>query len=62
MTDWLHKPGSDEARKLGCSCAVMDNAYGKGRWGDGDKYGWFVTVGCVVHSPALDEPNHLTNP
>jgi len=45
------KPGSDEARSEGCFCARMDNNYGRGRWDDGEKYGWYVTEGCPVHAP-----------
>ena len=28
-------PGSDEARKAGCTCPVMDNAHGRG-----ERRGW----------------------
>jgi len=40
-------PGSDEARALGCICAVLDNNHGKwAPWGDN---GWWITQGCPVH-------------
>lgn len=42
-------PGSDEAIYNGCICAVMDNHYGKGRYGDWKKYGFFITQGCPLH-------------
>ena len=42
-------PGSEEAVKAGCCCAVMDNHYGAGKGGDGAKYGWYITHGCSVH-------------
>lgn len=45
------KPGTREAWKAGCVCPLMDNAYGKGYFGDGEKYGWVVTGGCPVHAP-----------
>lgn len=44
-------PGSDEAVKEGCTCAVMDNNYGSGSgWLDdnGDPAFW-VTEDCPVH-------------
>lgn len=43
-------PGSQEAREQGCTCAVIDNHHGRGRYGDGDKFGWFITGGCPVHT------------
>lgn len=47
---WLHgAPGSPEARKSGCACAVMDNCHGRGRGLDGDKYGWYISGDCPVH-------------
>jgi hypothetical protein len=43
----LPSPGSDEALKAGCICAVIDNAHGRGYMGQA---GVFVyTVGCPVH-------------
>jgi hypothetical protein len=47
------KPGSDEARAEGCFCARMDNCYGRGWGGDGERYGWCVTEGCPVHAPVV---------
>ncbi len=44
------KPGTREAREAGCTCPVMDNAHGKGRYGDGVKYGWWVGEGCPLHA------------
>lgn len=43
-------PGSDAAIALGCTCAVLDNAHGRGYMG---RPGVFVfTCGCPVHDPA----------
>lgn len=28
-----YAPGSDEAHEAGCTCPVIDNAYGDGAWG-----------------------------
>jgi hypothetical protein len=40
-------PGSDEALDRGCQCPVLDNAHGRGYYG---QEGIFVmTVGCPVH-------------
>ena len=42
------KPGSDEAARIGCTCARMDNNYGRGYLG---QPGIFVYSGdCPVHS------------
>ena len=49
----LPNPGSPESVKQGCTCPIMDNAYGKGYMGgvkDDDGNIIFVTqVGCPVH-------------
>jgi hypothetical protein len=43
-------PGSEEARKLGCKCPVMDNHGGQGvPVGNGDFMFWY-TVDCPVHT------------
>ncbi len=44
-------PGSDEAITLGCTCPVMDNAYGRGAWGTrGTDAIFWKTDGCPVHT------------
>lgn len=49
-------PGSDEAIKRGCICAVMDNARGRGCGRDvnGERL-FYITAGCPVHAAAPDE-------
>lgn len=42
-------PGSDEAIKAGCICAVIDNNYGRRAPYPPDH--WLLTVGCPVHLP-----------
>lgn len=42
-------PGSDEAVKQGCTCAVMDNNHG--RWAPWPNNGWWITAGCPLHAP-----------
>jgi hypothetical protein len=45
-------PGSAEAQQLGCKCAVMDNAYGRG-CGYQDENGnpmFWITEGCPLHA------------
>lgn len=42
-------PGSDEAIKRGCTCPQMDNGHGRGRGGDGETFGWWITEGCPLH-------------
>ena len=40
-------PGSDEAIKAGCTCPVLDNAHGKGYYGNHDVF--VYTEGCPLH-------------
>lgn len=49
MADKIPKPGSEKAVSIGCTCAVIDNYYGRGHRGDGARYGWIVSEGCPVH-------------
>lgn len=46
-------PGSDEAIKQGCLCAVMDNCHGRGcgRSEDGKPLFW-ITGDCPLHGEA----------
>lgn len=44
------KPGTEAAKQIGCTCPVMDNSYGRGRYGDGDKYGWWISGNCPIHA------------
>jgi hypothetical protein len=47
-------PGSAAAIAMGCTCPVLDNAYGRGAYGgaliDGQPQFWIVE-GCPVHDP-----------
>lgn len=58
MSTWTDKnvpnPGSVEALKQNCRCAVLDNGYGKGHLGDGDKYGWWVSEDCPLHGTTIN--------
>jgi hypothetical protein len=45
-------PGSKDAIALGCKCPEIDNHYGRGRGGEGSKYGWFTSTRCRLHTPA----------
>lgn len=45
----MEKPGSREAIKLGCLCAIWDNHYGRGYGGNGEKYGWITELRCPIH-------------
>lgn len=40
-------PGSDEARKLGCTCPVLDNGHGRGYMGMKDVF--VYNMECEVH-------------
>lgn len=43
------RPGSPEAQREGCTCPVMDNHYGRGYWGNAEKYGYVHNAECPVH-------------
>ena len=45
-------PGSDEAIKQGCICAVLDNRHGLGAFDSGDGTFW-ITQGCILHDPKV---------
>jgi len=48
-------PGSDDAIKLGCRCAIMDNNHGRGAYiVDGNPVFW-ISGDCPIHS---DDPTH----
>lgn len=42
-------PGSDLALEQGCLCPVLDNAYGRGRGGMGEQFGWIINCECPLH-------------
>ena len=42
-------PGSREAFDQGCICPVLDNAYGRGYYGNAEKNGYVIVMGCPVH-------------
>lgn len=46
-------PGSEEARQLGCSCAVIDNHYGRG-FPYGGVQCFYVTQTCKVHGKRVE--------
>lgn len=48
MSRILTSPGSEAAVHMGCTCPVMDNAYGSGIvWDDGPIY--WVNSSCPLH-------------
>lgn len=47
MIDYEPAPGSDEALDAGCSCPVLDNGHGRGRFGKGKQY--VYNLECPVH-------------
>lgn len=49
------RPGSKEAVDDGCTCPTMDNHNGQGRGGNGERYGWYISGGCPIHSPTQKE-------
>lgn len=48
-------PGSDEARKLGCVCPVVDNQRGKGAYIKDGKPQFWIAQSCVVHNPMTNK-------
>ena len=52
MPDKPPNPGSDDARKRGCTCPVMDNCHGRGAYGVAGHY--WITEGCPLHNPRKD--------
>lgn len=50
-------PGSDEAVKQGCTCAVLDNAHGKGYTKVDGKPVFWITENCPLH----DKPRGADN-
>lgn len=49
MTAHKPNPGSDEARALGCRCAVLDNNHGLSAPWPPD--GWWISGDCPLHAP-----------
>jgi transcriptional regulator with XRE-family HTH domain len=52
-------PGSKEAQVLGCVCPVLDNSYGKGYLGDGEKFGFVMNENCPLHAPTTEEKTNI---
>lgn len=46
-------PGSPEATKIGCTCPILDNAYGRGYMGVAGVYAF--SMNCTVHQPRIRE-------
>ena len=49
----LPNPGSDEALAMGCSCPVLDNAYGRGSV---LSRGFVINMECPLHGPKEEIP------
>ena len=47
MRKEIPNPGSDEARKQGCNCPVLDNDHGIG--GSYKSRGWIIRLDCKLH-------------
>lgn len=45
----IPNPGTLDARFLGCTCARMDNHYGRGYHGQAGVFA--ITGGCPLHDP-----------
>lgn len=48
-------PGSPEAIAQGCTCPVLDNGHGKGYLGDGERFGWVMSLDCPLHGTEANE-------
>ena len=49
-------PGSDKAVKEGCTCAVLDNARGKGIDGKGKLF--WINGDCPIHGGVANKIQH----
>lgn len=47
---FMYNPGDPKAIDAGCQCPILDNAHGRGRGGDGFRFGWVVNYDCPLHS------------
>lgn len=52
----IPKPGSAEAKALGCTCPITDNGHGAGRGGNGERFGWWISGDCPLHATRPDPP------
>ena len=52
-TELEHNPGSPEAVKRGCTCAVWDNNHGIGFCYGGEERCFYVTQDCPLHDYPL---------
>ena len=52
-------PGSKEAQVLGCVCPVLDNSYGIGYLGNGEKFGFVINENCPLHAPTTEEKTNI---
>jgi len=59
--DWgdLPNPGSEKAIELGCTCAVIDNRYGKGIPSENGKPNFWITGECPLHDPKANEEHKI---
>jgi hypothetical protein len=48
MENKIPNPGSNEALKQGCLCAVLDNTHGKGAY-NGKPGTFWITEDCPLH-------------
>lgn len=55
-----HPPGSPEAVKLGCQCAILDNCHGKGAYVDSasNPVYWY-NDSCPLHGGKMAKPVKL---
>jgi hypothetical protein len=54
-------PGSEEAGKMGCTCAVLDNHRGAGFLWDGEIAFW-ITEECPIHGTIVVHPKETNEP
>jgi hypothetical protein len=51
----MPSPGSNEALDMGCTCAVLDNAHGKGYYGEPGVF--VMSADCPLHGPESSDTN-----
>lgn len=55
--DKVPNPGSNEALDAGCTCPVLDNAYGLGfSWTGYKEPSFWISENCPLHSTKAKEP------
>lgn len=55
----LANPGSDAAKRRGCTCPVIDNHYGRG-WPHKGHTAFYIAEGCPLHDATTSDRSTFT--